>query len=337
VTTLRRALLSGNCQLRYNAQVVRLLTGGGRVTGVEYVDGDGAPRSATANAYVLAASPIESARLCFLSGASPAEPIGNSSGQVGRNLMFHAQTNVNGFFPKRLHGQRGKAVTHGHSDFRGVEPGGAAIRVVPGDDGALHAYLGGICEFGASQGHPISENGHVYALELQAARFGPALKNAMRDMPLGQHLAGIIMQAEDAPQLGNRVDLDPAVRDVFGLPVPRVTYRSHPFEESARRFYVPFLREIVANAGATQVFVTPCDAALGTPPSSRHVMGTLRMGTDRTSSVVNPAGAFWDLDNLYCVDGSVFPTGSGYNPTLTIIAVALRIAHGMAGTAPDAG
>ncbi len=336
VTTLRRALLSGNCQLRYEAQVVRLRTAAGRVTAVEYVDGDGALQTATADAYVLAASAIESARLCFLSGPSPTEPLGNSSGQVGRNLMFHAQTNVNGFFPKRVHGQRGRAVTHGHSDFRGVEPGGAAIRVVTGADGGRYAYLGGICEFVASQGQPITENGRVYALELQTARFGTALKTAMRDLPLGQHLFGLLMQAEDAPQLSNRVDLDPTVRDVFGLPVARVTYRSHPFELSARRFYVPVMREIVANAGATAVFVVPCDAALGAPPSTRHVMGTLRMGTDPAASVVNPAGAFWDVDNLYCVDGSVFPTGSGYNPTLTIIAVALRIAHGMAGTTPAA-
>ena len=73
------------------------------------------------SAFILAASPIESARLCLLSG----DALGNSSGQVGRNLMFHFQTNVNGFLPERVHGQRGRAVTHGISDFRGVEPGGA--------------------------------------------------------------------------------------------------------------------------------------------------------------------------------------------------------------------
>jgi len=63
-------------------------------------------------------------------------------------------------------------------------------------------------------------------------------------------------------------------------------------------------------------------------------MGTLRMGNDPAASVTSPAGRFHDLDNLYACDGSVFPTSSGYNPTLTIIAVALRIAHGLAGTAP---
>ena len=63
-------------------------------------------------------------------------------------------------------------------------------------------------------------------------------------------------------------------------------------------------------------------------------MGTLRMGPERASSVVNPAGLFYDVNNLYACDGSVFPTASGYNPTLTIIAVALKIAHGIVRTPP---
>jgi len=73
---------------------------------------------------------------------------------------------------------------------------------------------------------------------------------------------------------------------------------------------------------------------LGGAPTSRHVMGTLRMGPEPASSVVDPAGRFHDVDNLYACDGGVFPTSSGYNPTLTIIAVALKIAHGIAGTRP---
>ena len=59
-------------------------------------------------------------------------------------------------------------------------------------------------------------------------------------------------------------------------------------------------------------------------------MGTLRMGADPATSVVDPEGRFHDVDNLWACDGSVFPTSSGYNPTLTLIAVALRIAHRLA-------
>ena len=66
-------------------------------------------------------------------------------------------------------------------------------------------------------------------------------------------------------------------------------------------------------------------------------MGTLRMGNDGATSVVDAGGRFHDLDNLYACDGSVFPTASGYNPTLTIFAVAAKIAHGIAGTTPSLG
>jgi gluconate 2-dehydrogenase alpha chain len=195
VTTLRRALLTGNCQLRYNAQVVRLVHDGRHVSAVEYVDGEGRRQMATASAFVLAASAIESARLCLLSDA-----LGNGSGQVGQNLMFHLQTNPNGFLPRRVHGQRGRAVTHGISDFRGVAPGGDAIRVMRDGMNNPVVAMGGICEFGASQGQPITEDGFVYTIQLPGGpRFGPRLKNALRDRALGQHLFGLIMQAEDAP------------------------------------------------------------------------------------------------------------------------------------------
>jgi gluconate 2-dehydrogenase alpha chain len=318
LVSLRKALLSGRCQLRYNAQVVELVHAGATVTAVKYVDGSGAEQMATADAYMLAASPIESARLCLLSG------IQSSSNQIGRNLMFHLQTNVNGFLPERVHGQRGRAVTHGVSDFRGVEPGGEAIRVFPGNV----VHLGGVCEFGASQGLPISEDAGVYAFDLGVFRYGIGLKNAMRDLPLGQHLFGLIMQAEDAPQLSNQVDLDPTVTDVFGRPAPRITYDLHPYELEARKFYTPFIQQVVLNAGSSRTFTTPCDVTLGAP-TSRHVMGTLRMGNDPATSVVDAGGKFHEVDNLYACDGSVFPTSSGWNPTLTIMAVAAKIAHAL--------
>jgi len=333
VTTLRRALLTGRCQLRWECHAVGLVNDGGHVSAVEYVDPTGARVRATADAFVLAASAIESARLCLLSATPAGGALGNSSGQVGQNLMFHHQTNVNGFFPRRVHGHRGMAVTSGLSDFRGVEPGGAEIRVIDGPLGA-RAYLGGVCEFSASQGLVITEDADVYAAQLPVVGLGRPLKNALRDRPVGQHLFGLLMQGEDAPVRSNDVTLDPTVRDVFGLPVPRVTYRSHGYELAARVFYAPLMHEVVRNAGATATFTAPCEALFGDPPTSRHVLGTLRMGSDPATSVVRPDGRFHDVDNLYCCDGAVFPTGGGWNPTLTIIAVALKTAHAMAGTAP---
>jgi gluconate 2-dehydrogenase alpha chain len=301
VTFLRRALLSENCQVRYNCHVTRLVTNASEsaVEGVEYVDPSGNRQPAKADIYILAASAIESARLCLLSD------LGNSSGMVGRNLMFHFQTVTVGIFPQRLHGHRGRALTHGMTDFRGV----------PGDP---ERPLGGIIEFGASTELIFEAKTYATTLGMRGER----LKEFLRQSPLRDRLMGLTMQAEDAPQPTNRVDLDPEVRDVYGLPVARVTYQNHPFELSAREFYAPKLLGIVQAAGAQFGFIAPAD----TPPGSRHVMGTLRMGSDAGSSVCDAFGRFHDVENLYCADGGTFVTSSGYNPTLTIHALALRMA-----------
>jgi choline dehydrogenase-like flavoprotein len=336
VTALRKALLTGRCQVRYNARALWLANRGGHVGGVLYVDDLGVNHFAEADAYVLAASPIESARLCLFSRTPAGGALGNASDQVGRNLMFHLQTIVSGFVPQRVHGQRGRAVTHGISDCRGVEPGGESVRVYD-VDGAPGVFLGGVVEFGCSQGLAITEDAGVIAFDLAQAgaalRFGLGLKNALRDGALTQHLVSVIMQAEDAPQQTNRVDLDPVVKDVWGYPVPRITYKPHAFEIETRKFYLPILRALLENAGATNVFLAPCDTLLRNPPTSSHIMGTLRMGPDPATSVTNAAGRFHDVENLYACDGSVFPTSSGWNPTLTIIANALRIARGIAAAA----
>ncbi|MDP3767583.1 MAG: GMC family oxidoreductase, partial [Dehalococcoidia bacterium] len=112
------------------------------------------------------------------------------------------------------------------------------------------------------------------------------------------------------------------VRDVYGLPVARITYENHEFELSAREFYGPKMLAILREAGAQFGFIAPPDV----PPGTRHIMGTLRMGEDPRTSVCDRFGKFHDLENLYCADGALFVTSSGYNPTLTIQALALRTA-----------
>ncbi|MDP3767546.1 MAG: GMC family oxidoreductase N-terminal domain-containing protein, partial [Dehalococcoidia bacterium] len=193
VTFLRDALLTENCQLRFNSPVARLVPDatGKRIATVEYIDPEGRRQEATADTVILAASPIEDARLCLLSDAD-GPGLGNSSGLIGRNLMFHVQTVAVGIFPQRVHGHRGRSVTHGMTDFRGV----------PGDP---ERPLGGIIEFGAAN-EPIFE-AKTYAVTLNQR--GSRLKNLMRESPLRDHLLVLNMLAEDAPQPSNMVDLDP--------------------------------------------------------------------------------------------------------------------------------
>jgi gluconate 2-dehydrogenase alpha chain len=316
VTTLRRALLTGNCQLRYNCHVARLLLdpGGRRVSGVEYFGPDGLLQRATADHFILAASPIESARLCFLSDPD-GHGVGNSSGQLGRYLMFHFQPTAAGFFRQDLHGERGRSITNGMSDFRGVDLGGEALR--------SDRPLGGIVEFATSSEPMLSAVEGLLALSV-AQVFGVSLKDLLVESPFQAHIGVLAMMGEDAPQPTNRIDLDPNLRDVYDLPVPRITYKNHRFELDYAEFYGPRMLEILQAAGAEYGLIQPIEPA--TPSVSRHIMGGLRMGTDPRQSVCDDHGKLHDVENLYCMDGAVFPTSSGYNPTPTIIAVALRAA-----------
>lgn len=308
VTLLRDALLTGNVQLRFNCIATKLVTGdnGKTVSAVNYIDPEGNPVSVSGDIVMLAASPIESARLCLLS--DPAGPgLGNSSGAVGRNLMFHHQTISLGVYPQRFHGERGKSVSTGMTDWRGV----------PNDPGRP---LGGIVEFGVNS-ERISDVLTYASLGIRGAQ----LKDLLRGTPFGGRAAVLIMQGEDAPQLKNRVDLDPDLKDINGIPVPRITYQPHAFELSARKFYGPRMVELHGAAGAQFAFVAPIYEGNATPDSS-HILGTLRMGTSPASSVVDAFCKFHDIENLYSVDGAPFPTSSGYNPTLTIQSLASRTA-----------
>jgi len=311
VTTLREALLTGRCQVRYNAHATRLLhDGNGRVTSVEYIDDDGRTQRANGTVFLLAASAIESARLCLLSD------LGNENGLVGRFLMFHAQTLGVGIYRQRLHGERGRSVTHGISDLRGVRPGG--------DEIDPNVPLGGIVEFGTNSEAISGALSALQAFELARLQNIPGLTlpKLIRANIFQGHIAVAIQQGEDAPYFHNRVDLDPQLKDVFGQPVPRITYRTGALERAARLFYGPKLVELHRAAGAEYGFLAPAD----NPPQTRHVLGTLRMGTRPEASVCDAWQRFHSVENLFAVDGSVFVTSSGYNPTLTIIALALRAA-----------
>jgi gluconate 2-dehydrogenase alpha chain len=303
VTLLRDALLTGNCQLHSETRAIQLTVSGGAVTGVVAIGPDGKRQTFTADRYVLACSPIEDARLVLLS-----DGIGNSSGLVGRHLMFHFQTFGVGIFDERLHGHRGPVTTHGMSDFRGV----------PGD---LNRPMGGIVEFGG----PAQVVSEAITYVSQLGAIGAQLKKLIRQSPLRDRLAVLTMQAEDAPQPTNRVDLDPEVRDLDGLPAPRITYSNHAWELGTRQFYAPKLKELLTTAGARFAFIAPPD----TISTSRHVFGTLRFGTDPKTSVCDKDGKFHDLANLYGAGSSLFPTSSGYNPFLTIVSLATRVGAAM--------
>ena len=322
VGMLRSALHTGRGEIRPESVAVEILTdaSGARATGVRYLDADGEARVVTGDAVVVACGAFETPRLLLRSG------IGNASDLVGRFLMFHLQTIVLGYFPFRLHAYKGRDVTHLMDDPIVGDAESAAAAAAAG----LPWLRGGIVEHGGS-GHPITEASHLPP--------GPDHTALMVDSPMRDRMAAFTMQGEDLPQATNRVDLDPAVRDVWGMPAGRVTYSPHAHDVACAHHWAPRLEAVMLDAGAQGTSWvtspgTPGTVAPHLPPISRHWMGTARMGTDARASVCDPWQRLWDVDNVVIADSSVFPTSTGYGPTLTLVALAIRATRALAGQEP---
>ncbi len=324
VAPLRHALRTGRLEVRPESYVTEvLLDGSGRqARGVRYLDAAGVEHVVSAGTVVLGAGAFETPRLLLRSG------IGNPD-VVGRYLMYHFQTYVLGIFPFRLHGHRGRSVTHLMDDP--IVPDETAATAAR--DAGLPYFRGGIVEHGSGS-HPVLEAVHLPP--------GPDHTRLMLASPMRDHVVAFTMQGEDLPQATNRVDLDPEIRDVWGAPAGRVTFSPHRHEVACAEHWAPRLEAVMRDAGATSTFwvTSPPVGGAGRrfggdpTPISRHIMGTARMGTDPRRSVCDPWQRLHDVDNVVVADSSVFPTSTGYGPTLTIAALALRAARGVAGLEP---
>jgi choline dehydrogenase-like flavoprotein len=256
---------------------------------------------------------------------------------MGRDVMFHWFTDAIGvFLGERIHANRGRSTTHDLEDFADPDyPGARAAAAANG----LPYMRGGILEMGGTQ--DVIAEGLTYQSLLQMLTpekpFGVQFKQLMRASLLRDRLLGIQMIGEDLPQPDNRVTLDPRVKDINGLPVARVTYSPHRHEQAAQRFYMPQLIGILKAAGADLTAAVPATStpdfpvAQGDAPSGAHTMGGMRTGADPTISVCDPIGRIHDLDNVFVTDASLFPTSGAVNPTLTLMALALRNAVAFSG------
>ena len=129
---------------------------------------------------------------------------------------------------------------------------------------------------------------------------------------------------EDLPEAHNRVTLDPVLKDSHGIPAAKIDYTMSENTTRMMEHGIARATEILTVAGASKISTSR--TALNSPG---HLLGTARMGTDPERSVVNEWGRSHDVKNLFIVDGSVWVTSGGVNPTSTIQAVALYIADQM--------
>jgi choline dehydrogenase-like flavoprotein len=129
---------------------------------------------------------------------------------------------------------------------------------------------------------------------------------------------------EMLPREGNRVTIDPAQKDRWGIPIPRISCSHSDNELDQARDAIDRCREMLEAAGCTLDAPRP---VLGSPGLAIHEVGTARMGSDPKTSVLDPYNRCWDVKNLFVVDGSCFVSQGVQNPTLTMMAIALRAAE----------
>ena len=132
-----------------------------------------------------------------------------------------------------------------------------------------------------------------------------------------ENMAGMWLVGEDMPQESNAVSLNTDVKDQWGLPVVNVHFSDHANDIAMRNHAYQQGQAVYEAVGATQTYPTP-------PYPSTHNLGTLRMSEKSSEGVVNKWGQAHDVSNLFVSDGSQFTTGAAENPTLTIVALAIR-------------
>lgn len=279
----------------------------GMAAGVIYHDQNGAEQFQHAEVVVLACNGVGTPRI-LLNSTSTAFPDGlaNSSGLVGKNLMLHPYAHVQGIFDETMDGYRGPPLCLWSQEFYETNEDRGFVRGFTFQLGRGSRVVGTAVNGMLSGRIPWGEGHH----------------KAYRRM--FNHIIGLSGICEDLPEAHNRVTLDPDLKDAHGIPAPKIDYT---LSENSRRmldFAVERGTEVLNAAGAGEIIVESPLASGGW-----HLLGTARMGTDPDQSVVNEWGRSHDVRNLFIIDGSIFVTSAGVNPTHTIQALALYVADQM--------
>lgn len=271
----------------------RLETQGGRIRALHVEKRDTGERlELEADTFVLAAGALGSPHLIL---ASRLEQLSPARAAVGRYLMRHDNAMIFGVFPQRPDPSR-----RFHKQL------------------ALHDWY-----FGDPSDH---EGGHLTKLGGVQQMMTPPKELVRAHLPVGtktvlgtftEQLTGLLCIAEDQPRAGNGVGVDWDVRDRYGLPQLVIDTAYTARDDLAVNVLSRRAREVLKRMGAVFAYTHRVK-------TFSHAVGTLRMGTDPETSVVDEHGRFRGVDNLWITDGSALPMSAGVNPSLTIAANALR-------------
>jgi choline dehydrogenase-like flavoprotein len=295
-TEIPRAEETGHFELRADCMALQVETdAGGRATGVVYADAEGVLHRQRARAVCVAGNAIETARL-LLNSANAQFPDGlaNGAGHVGRNYLKHVVVGALGFMPGEVH------------FYRGAQQGGHIADEQRND--VSRGFAGGYqIESAAFSPLAVARIGF-------GGEWGEELAEALADYT---RIAATFITGEDPAQTKNGVRLHPVAKDQYGLPVPILRYEDHPNAAPMRAHASGQARALFESLGATRV--VPFSVNLAT-----HNLGACRMSAEARDGVCDAFGRTHEIPNLFISDGSAFPSSGSANPTLTIVALAIR-------------
>ena len=316
VTKLPEADATGNFKLITGAMCYRVNSDNtGKVTGVSYYGPGGDDNTIEADVVILAPFIYDNVRLLLLSKTAKfPNGLANSSGHLGRHIMAHIGARAFAAFDDRhVNVYMGpSAQKNSIDDFNG--------------DNFDHKTLGFIRGAQISAGPAGLEGGPLgTAVSMNPPPGVPRWGAAYRDFYAQYYTrhTALTGQTENLPYGDQMIDLDPHVRDAWGLPAPRMTYDwRRPNERARVEFVQKKMVEIGHAMDATLVWTAPFSP--GSPGA--HHQGGARMGANPKESVVNKYSQSWDIPNLFVMGSATHPTMSGFNPTLTIQALAYMTA-----------
>jgi choline dehydrogenase-like flavoprotein len=309
---------TGRCEIRPNCYVHKIETDkNGRAIGALYFDAKRNTVLQKAKAVIVCANGAETPRLLLLSSSSQfPNGLANSSGFVGKHLMPNTGLVAFGVFEEPLNDYKGFCVSRIFHDFYEMDHEKLGIYGGGGLDARFDFTPAGFAMGGLPPGTP---------------RWGKEFKKALhhnftRTLEIFCHGTSLAVES-------NGFSLDPEVKDAWGLPALRMTFRDHPNDVKMMAWMRERALELLDAAGAQTKWAPHAQEQ----QFAVHLLGTCRMGNDPRTSVINADHRTHDVPNLFLCDGSSLVTSGRGQPTMTIMALAFRAADRITALAKRGG
>ena len=295
---------TGNLEIRPFSRVIRVNKGrDGRVAGVSYIEYDERIADIEAPVVIIGCYAFENARLLLASGIT-------GNGHVGKHLSMHNYGWFNGVMPEPT------------NPFMASLQAGSVIddltsELIPdNDEGVL---WGSPINTWAGDMQPLEV---VHGIPAHVPKWGEGFKTWLKTNYL--HLFRLYSQHSSLPMRQFYCDLDPTFVDPHGQPTLRITHDWTEYDRTAVEYFMRIKQDLARELGMKETWA---DSATPKYHITVHDTGTHRMGLDAKTSVTDPYGEVHEVPGLFAVGGGQFPTLAAYNPTHTIMALALMTAE----------